>query len=215
MFELLPNWFNVKIFFQPSSSKLDGPTGPLVLSIVFFTFSASIKWNLIGWVSSGISGSNASESASLPCGCFYFIWFKVWSFNERIPSSSIPSHYWFTPAHFTSKLFRYLRMVDGVLDILKSFWVVSISFTNSMISSTCHSSIWFSNDLKWFFDFDFREGFCQRRRSSTIIALNAIFFSGDSCIQSIINLEISSMKFFSTCPDGNKNRFFLQYTIYS
>ena len=106
-------------------------------------------------------------------------------------------------------------MVDGVLDILKSFWVVSISFTNSMISSTCHSSIWFSNDLKWFFDFDFREGFCQRRRNSTIIALNAIFFSGDSCIQSIINLEISSMKFFSTCPDGNKNRFFLQYTIYS
>ena len=66
-FQLLPNWFDVKILFQPSASRPEGPAAPLVLSIAFFTLSASIEWNLIGWISSSISGSNTSGCASAVC----------------------------------------------------------------------------------------------------------------------------------------------------
>ena len=106
-------------------------------------------------------------------------------------------------------------MVDSVLDTLKSFWMVSVSFSNSMISPACHGFIRFSKDVKWSFHFDFREGFCKRRPGMTIIALNAISFNGDSCIHSFINRDISSMKLFPSSPDGNKNRFYFQYTIFS
>ena len=41
-FELLPHWFDVKIHFQPSASRPEGPDEPLVLSIAFFTLSTSI-----------------------------------------------------------------------------------------------------------------------------------------------------------------------------
>ena len=40
--ELFPNWFDVKILFQPSASRPEVPAAPLVLSIDFFTLSASI-----------------------------------------------------------------------------------------------------------------------------------------------------------------------------
>ena len=40
--ELLTNWFDVKIHFQPSASRPEGPAEPLVLSIAFFTLSTSI-----------------------------------------------------------------------------------------------------------------------------------------------------------------------------
>ena len=93
--------------------------------------------------------------------------------------------------------------------------MVSASFNNSMISPVCHSFSRLSNDFKWSFDFDFREGFCKMRLGITIIALKAITFNGDWCIHSFISLEISSMKFFPACPDGNENRFFFQYTVFS
>ena len=54
-FEQLSNWFDVKILFQPSVSISEGPAAPLVLNIAFFTLFVSIKWNLIGSISSGIS----------------------------------------------------------------------------------------------------------------------------------------------------------------
>ena len=38
LFELLLNWFDVKILFEPSASRPEGRAAPLVLSIVFFTF---------------------------------------------------------------------------------------------------------------------------------------------------------------------------------
>ena len=98
-------------------------------------------------------------------------------------------------------------MVDGVLDTLKSFWMVSASFNNSIISPACHSFILFSKDIKWSFDFDFREGFCKRRPGINIIALNTISFNGNLRIHSFISR-------FPACPDGNKNRFFFQYTIF-
>ena len=95
-------------------------------------------------------------------------------------------------------------MVNGVLDTLKSFWMVSASFNSSMISPACHSFIRFSNDFKWSFDFDFREGFSKRRLGITIISLTdeVTSFNGDSCIHSFISLEISSMKFIPACPNG-------------
>ena len=113
------------------------------------------------------------------------------------------------------KILDIFVMVDSVLDTLKSFWMVSVSFNNSMISPACHGFIRFSKDVKWSFDFDFREGFCKRRPGITIIALNGISFNGDSRIHSFISRDISSMKLFPASPDGNKNRFFFQYTIFS
>ena len=106
-------------------------------------------------------------------------------------------------------------MVDGVFDTLKSFWMVSASFNNSMISPAYHSSIRFFNEFKRSFYSDFREGVCKGRLGITIIALNVISFKENSCIHSIISLETSSMKFFPDSPDGNKKRFFFQYTIFS
>ena len=91
---------------------------------------------------------------------------------------------------------------------------MTASFNNSIISPACHCCIRFSNDFKWSFYFDFREGFCKRRLRITITSLNAISFNGDSCIHLFISLEISTMKLFPSCPDGNKNRFFLQYTVF-
>ena len=35
-FELLPNWFDVKIHFQPSASRPECPAAPLVLNIAFY-----------------------------------------------------------------------------------------------------------------------------------------------------------------------------------
>ena len=48
LFEMLPNWFDVKLLFQPSWSRPEVPAAPVVLSIAFFTLFASIEWNLIG-----------------------------------------------------------------------------------------------------------------------------------------------------------------------
>ena len=42
LFELLTNWFDVKILFQPSAARPEGSAATLVLSIAFFTLSASI-----------------------------------------------------------------------------------------------------------------------------------------------------------------------------
>ena len=88
------------------------------------------------------------------------------------------------------------------------YWVfLSLSEWPLLLSTTppaCHSFIRFSKDVKSSFDFDFREGFFKRRSGITIIALNAISFNGDSRIHSFTSREISSLKLFPACPDGNK-----------
>ena len=83
-------YINYLSFYQTdlmlrSSSRHFHQDQSILLSIAFFTFSASIECNLIVWISSSISGSNTSGSTTLPCGCFCFIWYKVWSFNRRTP----------------------------------------------------------------------------------------------------------------------------------
>ena len=77
------NWFDIKILFQPAASRPEGPAAPLVLSIAFFLFSASIEWNLIGWISCLVA--ILLDLQTLSCGCFCFIWYKLWPFNERTP----------------------------------------------------------------------------------------------------------------------------------
>ena len=75
--ELVPNCFVIKILLYPSASSPDGPAPSLVLTAALFTKSASIASNFIGCTCSCVFVSKTSKSASLPCGCFCFNWFKV------------------------------------------------------------------------------------------------------------------------------------------
>ena len=75
--ELFPNFFDVKICFQPSVSIPDGPEPPWVLTAAFCIFSTSIRSNLIGWIVSGVSVTNISWDVSFYSGCFNCSWFNV------------------------------------------------------------------------------------------------------------------------------------------
>ena len=102
MYELLPNWSDVKILFQPSASRPEGPAAPLFLSIAFFTLSASIEWNLIGWISSGISGSNTLDEHLYHVGVFIKSDVKFDHLMEEYHFAcgllKASSHYWYYPS---------------------------------------------------------------------------------------------------------------------
>ena len=175
-FELLLNWFDVKILFQPSASWPEDLAASLILSIAFFALSASVEWNLIGFEFLLVYLVVIAVDLQLYHGVFFwFIWYKIWLFSGRISFCEL------LILHFLISRVNFLdisAMVDGVWNTLKYFWMFSASFNNSMISPTCDSFIRFSNDFKWSFDFNFREGFCKRRIGITLIALNVISVTG-------------------------------------
>ena len=82
-FELLANYFDVKMYLQPSASIPDGRALPLVPTTALFTRSASTSI-FIGCASWGVFGNITLKSAALLCECFWFNWFKVVWFNARI-----------------------------------------------------------------------------------------------------------------------------------
>ena len=105
--------------------------------------------------------------------------------------------------------FLEISLIDvALLVAFILFWIVSLSFNSSMTSPDSHNSNLCSKALKWSFDFDFCEGFCSSKLGITIIALNAISFSGESRSYSLINLETSPITFLSAFPVGNRNGFF-------
>ena len=85
-----------------------------------------------------------SNSASLPCGYFYFNWFKVFLLNGRIPFCLLSVNSFITLVTFPLYISRvnFLEIlesfVDGVFNGHKSFWIVSPSRSNSRISPDVH-----------------------------------------------------------------------------
>ena len=67
--------YQADLISRSSSSYLHQDQSVLC-SITFFKLSTSIEWNLIRWISSGISGSKVPGPGALPCGYFCFIWYK-------------------------------------------------------------------------------------------------------------------------------------------
>ena len=217
---LSTKWFDVKILFQPSASSPDGPAPPLLLRAAFLTFYASIESNLIGWISSGLSGNMISGSASRLWGWFCFSFSSVFLFSGRTPifillvKSFI--ELWTLPFLISRVIFLEISLIDVVLLVVFIFfWIVPLSFYSSMNSPDTHNSSLHSKAPKWSFDFDFCESFCSSKHGITIIALNAISFSGESCSRSLINLETSLINFCPAFPDDNRNKFFLQNTTVS
>ena len=67
--------YQIDLISRSSSSYLYQDQSVLC-STAFFKLSTSIEWNLIRWISSGISGSKVPGPAALPCAYFCFIWYK-------------------------------------------------------------------------------------------------------------------------------------------
>ena len=199
---LVPNCFHFKILLHPSASSPDDPTQPLVLTAALFSKSASIASNFIGCTCSGVSVSKTSNFASLPCGYFYFNWFKVFWFNGRIPFCMLSANSFIALVTFPLCISRvnFLEIsvtVDGVFDGLKSFWILSPSCSKFRISSNVHKSVRWSNVFKCSLDFHFWDGFCSSKLCIIIIASNAMVVSSINC--------------FPARSDGNRNKFFFDY----
>ena len=157
--ELVPNCFVIKILLHPSAFSPDGPASPLVLTAVFLLSQQSTASNFIEGTCLGSSVSKTCNSASFPCGFFCFNWFKVFGCNGRIPFCMLSVNSFIALVTFPLRISRvnFLEIsatVDGVLNGLKSFWIVSPSCIKSRIPPNVRS-IRRSSAFKCSLDFDF------------------------------------------------------------
>ena len=92
--------------------------------------------------------------------------------------------------------FENFLNISAVLELplidFKLLWIVSASFSKSSNSPEAHNSMKRSSAFWWSLDFDFFEGFFNKRLGNIIIALNAISFNGEPCICSLISLFSST-----------------------
>ena len=131
--ELFPNYFDVKICFQPSAlqpTMPDGPEPPWVLTTAFCIFYKSVLSNLIGWIVSGVSVSDIFWDASFLSGCFNCSWFNVCLVKGKMPFFILSVRILIALLAFPfliscENLFDISAMfVDVFLDF-KLFWIVS------------------------------------------------------------------------------------------
>ena len=142
--ELLANCFDVKMLLQPSASIPDGRALPLVLTTALVTMSASTLSSVIGCTSWDVSGKTTLKFAALPCGCFWFNWFKVAWFNARILLCMLSFKCFMaleTLFHcsFHKQFFlEILEIDDIVFGALGFVWMVSLSCAYWRISPRVH-----------------------------------------------------------------------------
>jgi len=220
-FDSVLKLFEQRMRRQPSPSSPEGPAPPFVLNADCRIISPSISSNLTGCSLIGESLRRISGSAGSDGGCFCLRAFNVSVLRGRIPLLIFLLRSFIAPLMLPFAIFLTnscdISWMDNCLtfDDCRCFCMVSPSCRSSRRSPFSHRTRRLDSASAWSLDFDFRDGFCRRRAGMTIIALREMVLMDDSSTQLLTSRLSSRINLLPLFPDGRRNRFCRQKTIFS